>query len=111
MSKKLEIEKKTMAMSMLCEGNSIRAVERMTGVHHDTIMRLAVRIGNGMKKAQDKMYVNLNTKRIEVDELWGFIGAKGATVKKNDLDASKGDIWTWVAIDADTKLGPIINSA
>ena len=107
MPKHLETDKKAMVISMLCEGNSIRGVERMTDVHRDTIMRLAVRVGNGMKKVQDALYTNLPTERVEVDEIWGFIGAKKATVKiKKNLPADYGDVWTWVAIDADTKLIP-----
>lgn len=106
MPKHLDIEKKTIAISMLCEGNSIRGVERMTGVHRDTIMRLAVRVGNGMRKVQDEMFVDLQCERIEVDEIWGFIGAKQSTAKKRNLGSEMGDIWTWVALDSDTKLVP-----
>ena len=106
MPKHLDIEKKTIAISMLCEGNSIRGVERMTGIHRDTIMRLAVRVGNGMRKVQDEMFVNLRCERIEVDEVWGFIGAKRSTAKKRNLGPEMGDIWTWVALDSDTKLVP-----
>ncbi len=105
MPKHLDINTKAIAVSMLCEGNSIRGVERMTGVHRDTIMRLGVRVGEGMKKVQDSMYQDLPTTRVEVDELWGFVGAKGKTAKRNDLEGM-GDIWTWVAIDADSKLVP-----
>jgi len=68
MPKHLEIEKKTIAISMLCEGNSIRGVERMTGIHRDTIMRLAVRVGNGMKKVQDELLTDLDSDRLELDE-------------------------------------------
>ncbi|MDB4223818.1 hypothetical protein N9850_08595 [Granulosicoccus sp.] len=105
MPKHLDIEKKTLAISMLVEGNSIRGVERMTGVHRDTIMRLGVRVGNGMKTVQDEMFTNLNTTRVEVDEMWGFIGAKEKVAKRNQL-SGKGDVWTWVALDADSKLVP-----
>lgn len=104
MPKKLDIEKKTIAISMLCEGNSIRGVERMTGIHRDTIMRLAVRVGNGMKKVQDDMFMDLKTDVVEVDEVWGFVGAKKSTVKRNNLSRNYGDVWTWVALDAETKL-------
>jgi len=105
MPMKLDIEKKTLAVSMLVEGNSIRGVERMTGVHRDTIMRLGVRVGEGMKKIQNELYTNLQTTRVEVDEMWGFIGAKQKTAER-DMLAGKGDVWTWVAIDADSKLVP-----
>ncbi len=106
MANRLDIDKKTTAISMLCEGNSIRGVERMTGVHRDTIMRLATRVGEGMKKVQDELYVSLSTERVEVDELWGFIGAKQSTVNTRKLNPAKGDVWTWVALDADSKLVP-----
>ena len=106
MPKKLEIEKKTIAISMLCEGNSIRGVERMTGIHRDTIMRLAVRVGNGMKRVQSELFTKLDIPFIEVDEVWGFVGAKKKTVKRQKLSSEYGDIWTWVALDADTKLVP-----
>ena len=105
MPKHLDIEKKTIAISMLCEGNSIRDVERMTGVHRDTIMRLAVRVGNGMKQVQDELFTDLDSKRLELDEIWGFIGAKARTAKQKDLKGC-GDVWTWIALDADTKLVP-----
>ena len=105
MPKHLETEKKTMAIAMLCEGNSIRGVERMTGVHRDTIMRLAVRVGNGMKKVQGELFTGLQSQRLELDEMWGFIGAKASTAKQKKL-AGKGDVWTWVALDSDTKLVP-----
>lgn len=106
MANKLKMEKKIMAVSMLCENNSIRAIERMTGVHRDTIMRLGVRIGQGCKKLLDEKMWELDCQRIEVDEIWGFIGAKQKTVKNNKLSDELGDIWTWVAIDSDTKLIP-----
>lgn len=105
MPKHLDIEKKTIAVSMLCEGNSIRGVERMTGVHRDTIMRLACRVGNGMKQVQDELFTDLQTERLELDEIWGFVGAKQSTANKKKLKGA-GDVWTWVALDADTKLVP-----
>jgi len=105
MPKHLDINMKATAISMLCEGNSIRGTERITGAHRDTIMRLAVRVGNGMKKVQGSMFNNLSTERVEVDEMWGFIGAKASTAKKKNL-VGKGDVWTWVALDSDSKLVP-----
>jgi len=104
MANKLTFEMKTMAVSMLCEGNSIRAIERMTGVHRDTIMRLGVRMGEGCKELMSDKFTGLNCKLIQVDELWGFIGAKKKTVKQKNLGPEFGDVWTWVALDAETKL-------
>lgn len=106
MANKLNFDKKVMAVSMLCEGNSIRSIERITGVHRDTIMRLGVRVGNGCEEILNDKMQNLNCDYIQVDEMWGFIGAKKKTVQANGLDPRLGDIWTWIAIDAETKLIP-----
>lgn len=109
MANKLPTEKKTMAISMLCEGNSIRGVERMTGIHRDTIMRLAVRVGQGCAEIMDDKMTELDLRNIQVDELWGFIGAKQKTARNNDLGPEFGDVWVWTALDAETKLVPCFN--
>src|SRR5436190_23053933 len=103
MANNLKIEKKVAVISMLCEGSSIRAIERVTGVNQNTIMSLGRRVGEACQKiAEDKMR-NLSCKAIEVDEIWGFIGAK----RKNAQRAGVyGDVWTFIALDADTKLIP-----
>lgn len=99
----LSIEDKTMAVSMLCEGSSIRAVERVTSIHRDTIMRLGVRVGEACAKIADEKMRGLNCANVEVDEIWGFIGAK----RKNAARAGAyGDVWTFIGLDADTKLIP-----
>jgi IS1 family transposase len=105
MSNNLPPEKKIMAISMLCEGNSIRSIERMIGVHRDTIMRLGVRVGQGCAEIMDDKMHGLELPNVQVDELWGFIGAKQKTAKANDMK-NAGDIWVWVALDAGTKLVP-----
>jgi IS1 family transposase len=103
MANNLETEKKVLSISMLAEGNSIRSIERMTGVHRDTIMRLGVRVGEACVKIQDEKMLGLNCKQIECDEIWGFIGAK----RKNAARAGAyGDVWTFIALDADSKLIP-----
>ena len=103
MANELQIEKKTLAVSMLAEGSSIRAIERMTGVHRDTVMRLGVRIGEACKAIMDKKMRGIQSSHIEVDEIWGFIGAKR---KNADRVGAYGDVWTFIALDADTKLIP-----
>jgi IS1 family transposase len=103
MANNLETEKKVLAVSMLAEGNSIRSIERMTGVHRDTIMRLGIRVGEGCQKIMDAKMRGLSCKQIEVDEIWGFIGAKR---KNADRVGAYGDVWTFIALDADTKLIP-----
>ncbi len=99
----LKTEKKVAVISMLCEGASIRAIERITGIHGDTIGRLALRVGNACAKIMDEKMRGLTCKQVEVDEIWGFVGAK----KKNAARAGAyGDVWTFIALDADTKLIP-----
>ena len=99
----LKTEKKVAVISMLCEGSSIRAIERITGIHGDTIGRLALRVGDACKKIMDDKMRNLTCKQIEVDEIWGFIGAKQKNAKRA---GAYGDVWTFIALDADTKLIP-----
>ncbi len=106
MANRLDFTKKTALVSMLCEGNSIRAIERMTGIHRDTIMRLGVRVGQGCKTIMDERFRNLPCRLIQVDEMWGFIGAKQKTVLRENLGPEYGDVWVWVALDAGTKLVP-----
>lgn len=72
----LSKDKQIAVISALAEGSSIRATERMTGVHRDTIMRLGVRIGQGCAKVLNAKMRNLECKRLELDEIWGFIGKK-----------------------------------
>lgn len=74
----LSKDKQIAVISALAEGASIRGTERMTGVHRDTIMRLGVRIGQGCAKLLDAKMRNLDCKRIELDEIWGFIWQEDA---------------------------------
>jgi IS1 family transposase len=99
----LKTEKKVASISMLCEGNSIRSIERITGVHRDTIMRLGLRMGESCQKIMDSKMRGLTCKQVECDEIWGFIGAKR---KNANRVGAYGDVWTFIALDADTKLIP-----
>ena len=103
MANNLPTEKKVTAVSLLAEGSSIRAIERITGVHRDTIMRLAVRVGNACIEIQDKKFRGLTCKQIEVDEIWGFVGSKRNRATET---GNYGDAWTFIALDAETKLIP-----
>lgn len=106
MSNVLPREKQIAVLSALVEGNSVRATDRMTGVNRETILNLLVRVGDGCTALLDEKMVDLNCRRLEIDEIWGFVGKKQRHVKAED-DASRiGDTWTYVAIDADTKLVP-----
>ncbi len=99
----LPTEKKVTVVSMLAEGSSMASIARITGIHPDTIMRLAVRIGQACAKIQDEKMRGLTCKQIEVDEIWGFIGAKRKNAARS---GNYGDVWTFIALDADTKLIP-----
>lgn len=98
--------KQLAVLGALVEGNSIRSTERMFGVHRDTIMRLGVRVGEGCANLLDETMRDLPCQRLELDELWAFVGRKQRHVKPNDDASRVGDQWTWVAIDAETKLVP-----
>lgn len=105
MANLLSTDNKIAVIGALAEGSSIRSVERITGVHRDTIMRLGVKIGQGCTALMDAKMVNLPCQRIEMDEIWGFVGKKDRNVKMGD-SLEVGSVWTWCAIDADTKLVP-----
>jgi IS1 family transposase len=102
----LKAQKQGAVISALVEGCSIRSTERMTGVHRDTIMRLMIRIGNACEAIMDQKMRGLKCKKIQVDEIWCYVGKKQRHLKENDDPNSYGDFWTWVAIDADSKLVP-----
>jgi len=99
-------EKQLAVLSLLVEGTSVRSAERVTGVHRDTILRLMVRVGNGCADILDGKMRNLSCKRLELDELWAFVGKKQRHVTVADDVGRVGDAWTFVAIDADTKIVP-----
>ena len=104
---KLSSEERARILHLLCEGNSIRATVRLTGASKNTIAKLLVTAGKACMAYQDRALVNLNCKRIEVDELWSFVGAKEKNVPAGRKgDGTMGDVWTWVALCADSKLVP-----
>jgi IS1 family transposase len=105
MANVLNTDKQIAIIGALTEGSSIRSIERMTGVHRDTIMRLGVRVGQGCAALLDAKMQNLSCIRLEVDEIWGFVGKKERNVKMGE-GTEVGSVWTWCAIDADTKLVP-----
>jgi IS1 family transposase len=105
MANNLNTDKQIAIIGQLAEGSSIRSIERITGVHRDTIMRLGVRVGQGCTSLMDAKMRDLPCTRLETDEIWGFVGKKERNVKKND-PMEVGSVWTWCAIDADTKLVP-----
>ena len=106
MSNNLTPEKQTAVITALAEGNSIRSVERMSGVHRDTIMRLGVRMGEGCAAVMDSKMRNLNCNLIQMDEIWGFVGKKNKNASDTERLSGLGDVWTFVAIDVESRMVP-----
>jgi IS1 family transposase len=104
MANVLSTDKKIAIIGSLAEGSSIRSVERITGVHRDTIMRLGVAVGQGCTAMMDAKMRDLPCNRLEMDEIWGFVGKKEKHVREGEDGV--GSVWTFCAIDAETKLVP-----
>ena len=102
----LKTDKQEIIIGGLVEGSSIRSIERMSGVHRDTIMRLLVRVGNTCEEIMDSTMKDLPCKDIEVDEVWSFVGKKQRHVKPEDDPNEVGDFYTFIALDPITKLIP-----
>ena len=102
---RLNRTKRAQVIAALVEGNSIRVTVRMTGVSKNAIQRLMAVLGPASEKFQNKAVRNLPCKRVQCDEIWSFCYAKEKNVP-NDLRGKFGfgDVWTWTALCADTKL-------
>jgi IS1 family transposase len=103
---RLDPKRRAQVVAALVEGNSVRATVRMTGVAKNTIQKLLLDLGSACADYMDEHFHKLPCRRVQCDEIWSFIAAKAKNVtpelrKKNPY---AGDAWTWVAIDADTKL-------
>lgn len=103
---RLSLARRTQIINCLVEGNSIRSTERMTETHRDTVMRLMVEVGTGCTKLMDECMRELPCKRIQVDEIWSYVGKKQRQVTLKDDGSRVGDQWTFVALDPDTKIVP-----
>jgi hypothetical protein len=102
----LPIEKQASVIKALAEGNSIRSIERQTGIHRDTIMRLGVRVGENCERIMDAQMRNLYCRSLQCDEIWGFIGMKQKNTTRVERAKGMGDVWTFVAIDAESRMVP-----
>ena len=103
---RLSSAKRSQVIAALVEGNSIRATVRMTGVAKNTVTKLLVDLGTACSVHMDATMRDLPCQRLQVDEIWAFVGAKQRNVTDEKAGQGWGDVWTWVAIDADTKLVP-----
>ncbi|HEY3130635.1 MAG TPA: DDE-type integrase/transposase/recombinase [Acidobacteriota bacterium] len=105
---RLTSEQRAQVINCLIEGCSIRSTVRMTGIAKKTVMRLLVEAGKVAAAYQDKAFRGLTCKRLQVDELWAFCYCKQKNVTAEIVarNPNAGDVWLWVAIDAETKLVP-----
>jgi hypothetical protein len=103
----LDNTRRALVVRCLVEGNSIRSTVRMKGVAKNTVAKLLVEVGACCTKFMDESMRNLPCQRIQADEIWSFVGykEKNATAERR-ASGHAGDIWTWTAIDAYTKLIP-----
>jgi IS1 family transposase len=101
---KLDAKSRAQVLQLLCEGMSIRAVTRVTGISKTTVMKLTVDAGQAAAWYQDRVFQNLGCRRLQIDEIWGFVAAKQKNVKT--MKRPQRDAWLWLATDADTKLVP-----
>jgi IS1 family transposase len=102
---KLSTAERVRVVAALVEGMSIRATVRMTGVAKNTIVKLLADLGDVCKKYHDEHVRNLKTKRVQSDEIWSFVGSKQKNIPADkQKEFGRGDVWTWTAIDADSKL-------
>jgi IS1 family transposase len=100
-------EKRTQIIGMLIEGMSLRATSRIADVSINTVTKLLVEVGSAAADYQDKTLRNLKCKRLQCDEIWAFVYAKEKNVPTDRKGHfGFGDVWTWTAIDADSKLVP-----
>ncbi len=102
---KLSIEKRAQILGMLVEGNSLRAVSRMADCSINTVTKLLIDVGTACAEYQDAHLRNLTCKQIQCDEIWAFCGMKEKNVPEEHRgELGYGDVYTWTAIDRDTKL-------
>jgi IS1 family transposase len=101
---KLSSTERVQIVSMLVEGNSLRSISRMADCSINTVTKLLVDLGGVCATYHDEHVRNLKARRLQADEIWCFVGAKAKNVTEEQKAAGWGDIWTWVGMDADTKL-------
>jgi transposase-like protein/IS1 family transposase len=102
---RLPMDKAESILKLLVEGMSLRSIERVTGVHRDTIMRLLLLAGERSQQLMDAKMRNLSARYLQVDEIWCYVGKKRRNVRSGD-SPELGDQWVYVAIDAESKLVP-----
>lgn len=100
----LDIEKQAQIAALMVEGMSIRAITRLTGASKNTVAKLLCDLGAACLRYHAANVRNVRVRRLQCDEVWSFVGAKRKNVSAEKQAEGWGDVWTWTAIDADTKL-------
>src|SRR5262245_11513756 len=101
---RLNLDARTEIVSALTEGNGIRSISRMTGRSQNTVLKLLVEMGAACVRFHDANVRDVRSTRIECDEAWSYVGCKERNVENSKREANVGDVWTWVALDPDSKL-------
>ena len=104
---RLAPDRRAQIVGLLAEGNSLRAASRLADVSINTVTKLLVDLGAACEEYQDKTLRKLKCRRIQCDEIWSFVYAKAKHLPEKYKGAvGYGDVWTWTALDAETKLVP-----
>jgi IS1 family transposase len=101
---KLPIQKKVQIINLLVEGSSLRATSRIADVSINTVTKLLVDVGRACQQFHNERVVDIKAQRVQCDEIWSFVYAKDKNATEEQKQIGAGDAWTWVGIDADTKL-------
>ncbi len=98
-------ERRAAVIRCLVEGNSIRSTVRITGAAKNTVTKLLVELGHACMEYQDRVLREITAKRVQCDEIWAFVGCKEKNLPEEERGVlGRGDVWTWTAMDAETKL-------
>ncbi len=101
---RLSIKKRASILGMLVEGNSLRSCSRMADVSVNTVMKLVVDFGLAAEEFHNERVNNIRVRRLQCDEIWSFVGSKQKNTTPEMKAEGWGDVWTWIGLDADTKL-------
>ncbi len=100
----LPLVKKVQIINLLVEGNSLRSTSRITGCSINTVTKLLVDVGRACQDFHNEKVISVASKRVQCDEIWSFVHAKEKNIPDELKKDGIGDVWTWVGIDADSKL-------
>jgi len=101
---KLPLQKRVQIINLLVEGSSLRSISRIADVSINTVTKLLVDVGRACMNFHNEKVVGIKATKIQADEIWSFIGCKDKNATPEQKESGMGDAWTWVGIDADTKL-------